>query len=62
VTSWADEYLQMIVDCEARESRMSDWDRAFVDSLGKRLGDGRTLTPKQIEKLNEIWERVTADG
>ena len=58
--SWADEYVQMIEDCEKRESKLSDWEAGFIDSLGKQIGDGRTPTLKQLEKLDAIWERVTA--
>lgn len=56
----ADEYAQMIADCEKREGKLSDWERGFIDSLDQQLGHGKMPTPKQIERLNEIWERVTA--
>lgn len=59
---WAAEYLQLVADCEARESRLSDWDRTFVDSIRHRLEQGIALTPKQTEKLGEVWERATARG
>ena len=53
---------QMVLDCEQRESRLSDWDRNFIDSIGKRLADGFSLTPKQAETLEAVWERATARG
>ncbi len=56
------EHEQMVADCEARESRLSDWDRTFVDSIGRQMAAGRTLTPKQVETLDAIWERATANG
>lgn len=56
------EHEQMIDDCERREERLSDWERSFVDSVGKQLRDGRTLTSKQAEALDAIWERATARG
>ena len=59
---WADEYLQQITDCENRESRLSDWDRTFLDSIKRRLEQGIALTTKQIEKLDEVWERATKNG
>ena len=35
---WADEeYLQLVDDCEARESRLTDWERGFVASIRERL-------------------------
>ena len=57
---WSDEYVQMLADCEKRESKISDWERSFVDSLSQQIGRGRTPTAKQIETLDAIWERVTA--
>jgi hypothetical protein len=57
---WSDEYARMLDDCEKRESKLSDWEIGFVDSLGMRIAAGKTPTPKQIETLDTIWERVTA--
>ena len=56
------DWLQMIEDCEARESRLSDWDRTFLDSIKNRLEAGNYLSGLQDEKLDQIWERVTAKG
>lgn len=56
------ETMQLIEDCEARESRLSDWDGQFLDSLRRQLEAGRSLSEKQDAKLNEIWERATAKG
>lgn len=57
-----DEWLQMIKDCEARESRLSDWERNFIDDISKWLGDGKSLTDGQSQKLESIWDRVTQRG
>lgn len=62
MSDWTSEYLQLIEDCEARESRLSDWDRQFLDSIKNQLADGRPLSRKQTDKLDEIWERATARG
>lgn len=62
MSDWTTEYRQQIEDCEKRESRLSDWDRTFLDSISGQLAKGRALSPKQIEKLDEIWERATARG
>lgn len=59
-SQWTEEYGRMLVDCEKRESKLSDWERTFVDSLGQQIGRGRVPTAKQIETLGTIWERVTA--
>lgn len=58
--AWADEYLRMLDDCERRESKLNDWERGFVDSLRRQIEDGKTPSAKQLDKLNSIWERVTA--
>jgi phosphoserine phosphatase len=62
VSARTDEYLRMLEDCEQRESRLTDWEREFVDSLRQRLDRGHGLTPKQIECIDKIWERATARG
>lgn len=59
--AWAEEQ-QMVEDCEARESRCTEWERTFLDSLSKQLGAGRGLSARQKETLDNIWERVTAKG
>lgn len=56
------EHQTLIEDCEARESRLSDWERSFIDSLSKQLADGRSLTDKQAAHLDEVWEKATAKG
>lgn len=62
MTDYAEPYLQLVRDCEMREERLSDWERGFVDSIRHKLEEGRDLTPKQIECLDQVWERVTARG
>ena len=61
-SKWQDEYQKMIDDCEKRESRISEWEQGFVDSVGSQLGRGRHLSQRQIETLEKIWERVTRHG
>jgi hypothetical protein len=60
--SWQHEYVTLIDDCENRESRMSEWEANFCDSLRRQIEDGRMPSIKQIEKLDELWGRVTANG
>lgn len=62
MTTWTQEYLTMIEDCEKRDSRLTDWERGFLDSITQRLSDDKPLSEKQVETLESIWERVTAKG
>ena len=62
MTTWADEYLTMLDDCEKCEERLTDWERGFVDSLRRQIEQGRRPSAKQIETLDNCWERATARG
>jgi hypothetical protein len=59
---WADEYLQLLEDCEKRSIRLSDWECDFIDSLLRQITDGRRPSPKQVETLERVWEKATARG
>lgn len=59
MTDSLSETLQIIQDCEARESQLSDWERGFIDSLSTQLAKGGRMSPAQQAKLDAIWERVT---
>lgn len=56
------EHQQLVEDCQARESRLSAWEHDFIASIAEQLGRGRTLSAKQANTLDEIWQRVTATG
>lgn len=62
MTTWADEYLTLLDDCEKRSDRLSDWECQFVDSLQRQLADGRRPSPRQIETLDNVWEKATSRG
>lgn len=57
-----DEHETMVADCEARESRLSEWESEFIQSLRERIDAGRSLTDKQAETLDRIWTRATSKG
>ena len=57
--SATEEHAVMIVDCEKRESKLTDWQREFIDSISKQIAT-RPLSVGQSEKLDEIWDRVTS--
>lgn len=60
--TWHEVYLQQIADCEKRESRLTDWERTFVDSIRSQIEQGRRPTQKQIEMLDRVWEHATLKG
>lgn len=62
MTTWADEYITLLDDCEKREERLTDWERGFIDSLRRKIEAGRRPSPKQIETLDGLWEKATARG
>ena len=62
MTTWAAEYITMLDDCEARESRLTEWEVGFVDRLRKQIEAGRRPSAKQVETLDATWERATAKG
>ena len=62
MTTWADEYLELLDDCEKRSERLSDWELGFVDSLRRQIEQGHRPSVKQIESLDKAWERATARG
>jgi hypothetical protein len=62
MSTWADEYLTLLDDCEKRSEKLTAWECGFVDSLQRQLADGRRPSAKQVETLDRIWERATARG
>ena len=58
--TWVDEYITMLEDCKKRREWLTEWECGFVESLQRQIADGRKPSAKQIEKLDSIWERVTA--
>ena len=54
------ECVTVIDDCKKRSEILTDWERSFVDSLRQAMVRGRHPSAKQIERLDNIWGRVTA--
>lgn len=54
-----EEVAMMIDDCEERSHKMNAWELGFIDSISKQYAQKGSLSEKQVEKLNGIWERVT---
>ena len=61
-TDWQDEYRTMLDDCRKRQDALDDWEQGFIESLGKQFDKPLYVpSPKQLEKLSAIWDRVTAE-
>lgn len=54
-----DEVLEQIGDCENRSDKLSDWELNFIDSISRQLSTTGSLSQKQLDTLDRIWERVT---
>jgi predicted DNA binding protein len=53
--------LDLVEACEDYAHRFNDWESDFIDSVKSRLLDfDRPLTDRQMEILEEIYERVTS--
>jgi len=50
----------MIKDCLKRTNKMNPWETTFIHRLHDLFGSPVTLTDKQLEKLESIWEKVTS--
>lgn len=62
MATWIDEYMQLVEDCEKRESRITEWEQEFIDSIRNQLECERPLSDKQTEILDQIWEKATKNG
>ena len=62
MSDWRDEYQTLLEDCRKRDHMLSAWDADFLDSIEDRLNRNNTLTTKQVEKLEEIWNKATSKG
>jgi hypothetical protein len=54
-----EEVLEQIGDCENRSEKLSDWELNFIDSISQQLVVTGSLSEKQIEILDRIWNKVT---
>lgn len=50
--------LQMLFDCAQRKSKLTTWERNFIESLQIQTKKGFHITGAQGELLDEIWVRV----
>ena len=57
-----DELKDMIEDCIDRESRLSEWESIFIESIEEHLQTRKELSEKQEIILEKIWNKVTKKG
>jgi hypothetical protein len=57
-TLTSEDILQMIEDCEKRESKLTTWEQEFIQSLSEQYNK-KDFTKYQLNKLEQIWDRVT---
>ena len=49
------EYLVACLKDEVDDPKFSDWERGFIVSLARQVGQGRKLSEKQRQILERIW-------
>ena len=52
-------------DClatKSREDRLTEWEAEFLDSVETQMVSKNTISQKQIDVLERIWEKVTSRG
>lgn len=58
-----DEVAEVLETIETHfADRLNDWEAGFIDSITRRLGEGKSLTDGQKKKLDEVFERVSNQG
>lgn len=50
---------QMIEDCKKREAKLSSWEHDFIVSIETQFETRGSLSKRQLEILEEIWDKVT---
>jgi hypothetical protein len=50
---------QLIADCERRDDKLSEWEQGFIQSVRELFDRRGSLSDKQLETLNNIWEKIT---
>ena len=51
------ECVELLDLIEKLESKLTDWERNFIDSVQKQTGQDRKLSIKQRETISKIWEK-----
>jgi hypothetical protein len=58
------EIIQMLNDCTAykRAHQLNDWEQDFIVGCYRMTDKHIRLSDKQLDILNPLWEKVTANG
>ena len=57
----AKEHAVMIADCMKHESKLSQWEADFIQSLSEQIEDENFIqfSTGQLNKLDQIWNKAT---
>lgn len=58
ITVVGSDIVDLLDECETQESKLSDWEREFVDSVSDQVARKRGLTSRQYEKLQDVVDRL----
>lgn len=50
--------VKKIETIEEYDDQLNDWERNFIDSIRNQLERGCVLTENQVEKIEQIYEKV----
>lgn len=53
--------LEMLTDIDEALGiffELSGWEEEFIESITEQIDDGRTLTEAQLDKLEQIWNKI----
>ena len=56
--AWQQVYRDMIKACKAPGIQLDGWERAAIKQLEDRMFEGNYLSQRQVERLEQIHDRV----
>ena len=52
------ELKEIVKDLKDMTEKMSNWETEFLQGVDERLSNGIGLTDRQIEIVNQIWDKI----
>ena len=52
------EVKEIVEDLKDMIEKMNNWEQEFIQNVDERLSNGIGLTDRQIEIVNQIWDKV----